>query len=128
MKKSQTWSMDITLAIAIFIGSILTIYLLFQGNKEGSAKRLEHDANKVLDSISSQNSQVGIVNGINIDEQKLKNLIQTQYPDLKNKIKSDSDFCIFLEDENGKIVYLEGKAGIGSDRIKISGQPCGAIV
>ena len=124
MKKSQTWSMDIMLAAVIFIGAIFVVYSFLQGNKGSNAKQLEQDANKVLDNIAAQDSPVGVVNGINIDEQKLQKLIDEPYPDLKDKIKVNSDFCIYLEGENGKTIYLSGKPGIGSSKIKISDQPC----
>ena len=41
------------------------------------------------------------------------------------KMKVKNDFCIFLEDENGDIIYLStNQPGVGSPKIKISGDPC----
>lgn len=125
MKKSQTWSMDAMIAIGVFISAIFVVYLIFSGSKESKAEELEKDANKVLGSIVAEGSEVAIVEGIELNEEKLQQLINEQYLDLKKKIRTENDFCIFLEDEDEKIIYLNGKVGIGSDIIKISDEPCG---
>jgi len=124
MKKSQIWSIEMMLAIAIFIGAIFVAYSILSGSKGSAAKDLEQDANKVLSNIASEDSRVSIVNGVELNETKLQELLSNEYPELKEKIRAGSDFCIFLEDEGGNIVYISNKPGIGSDKIKISGIPC----
>jgi len=124
MKKSQIWSIDIMLAIVVFIGAIFVAYSILSGSKGSAAKDLEQDANKVLSSIASEDSEVSIVNGVELDETKLQQLLGEDYNAIKEKIRAGSDFCIFLEDEEGNIVYISNKPGIGSDKIEISGVPC----
>ena len=126
MRKSQAFSMDIMLAIVIFLGAIFITYSVLQGGKGGKAKNLEKDASLVLDNLASQDNKVGIVNGIEIDQTKLQALLETTYPQLKEKIRAGSDFCVYLEDEEGNIIYLSNnKVGIGSDKITISNKDCG---
>ena len=126
MKKSQAFSIDIMLAMVIFLGAIFVTYSVLQGGKGGKTKDLEKDASLVLDNLASQNNRVGIVNGIEINQTKLGELLVATYPELKEKIRARSDFCIYLEDENGDVIYLsDSQQGIGSDKISISDQPCG---
>ena len=117
--------MDVTLAIVIFVGAIFVFYAIFAGNQESTAEELEKDASKVLKSVSSEDSGVGIMDGIEVDEAKLQQLLGEDYNTIKEKIRADNDFCIFLEDEQGNVIYVSNKPGIGSGKIKISNQPCG---
>src|SRR3989338_2669625 len=125
IKRSQAVSMDVTLAIVIFVGAIFVFYAIFAGNQESTAEELEKDASKVLKSVSSEDSGVGIMDGIEVDEAKLQQLLGEEYNTIKEKIRVDKDFCIFLEDEQGNVIYVSNKPGIGSGKIKISNQPCG---
>ena len=60
-----------------------------------------------------------------MNETKLEQLLGEDYKTIKERIRTEKDFCIFLEDENGDIVYISpGQLGIGSDKIKVSDVPC----
>ena len=125
IKRSQAVSMDVMLAIVVFIGAIFVFYAIFGANQESTAEDLEKDASKVLKSISSEGSDVGIMDGIEVNEAKLEELLGRDYDLIKEQIRAGKDFCIFLEDENGDVVYTSpGQPGIGSDKIKISDVPC----
>ena len=125
MKRSQAVSMDVMLAIVIFIGTIFVFYVIFNANQTDTAKVLEKDASRVLKSVSSEGSDVGIMDGTELDEAKLEQLLGEDYKTIKERIRTEKDFCIFLEDENGDIVYISpGQLGIGSDKIKVSDVPC----
>ena len=125
MKRSQAVSMDVMLAIVIFIGTIFVFYVIFSASQTKTDKVLEKDASRVLKSVSSEGSDVGIMDGTELDEAKLEQLLGEDYKAIKDRIRTEKDFCIFLEDENGDIVYTSpGQPGIGSDKIKISDVPC----
>lgn len=117
--------MDIMIAVGVFIVTIFLFYAIFNSNQEIVAEELEKDAIKVLKNIDSENPDVGIVEGIEADEVKLQELLGESYSVIKAKIRAEKDFCIFLEDENGDIIYLSpGQPGIGSSKIRISDIPC----
>ncbi len=116
--------MDVMLAIVVFIGTIFVFYAIFSSNQKGTSE-LEKNAAKVLKSVSSEDPDVGIMDGIEVDEAKLEQLLGESYDVIKGKIRAEKDFCIFLEDENGDIIYISpGQAGIGSSKIRISDVPC----
>lgn len=123
-KKSQIWSIDVMLAVVIFIGALFVVYSILSGNKGDTASKLEEDAASVLSNLASKDSEISIVNGGEINDAKLQELLNKEYPELKQLIRSGSDFCIFLEDNEGNLVYISNKPGIGSNKIKISGRPC----
>jgi len=128
MKTSQAFSMDIMIAIVIFIGTAFVFYSIFSENQESKVEDLKEDASKVLKNIVSEDSGVGIVNGVEVNVTKLENLLGMEYSDIKKKIRINNEFCIFLEDGDGNVIYITtnpDQPGVGSDKINISDIPCG---
>lgn len=128
MKQSQAWSMDIMLAFIIFIGTIFVFYSIISNKQDGKEDELRDDALRVMESIASKDSNVSIVDGSTINTTKLENLLGRDYSEIKNKIRTKNEFCIFLEDEDGNVIYITidpEQGGIGSDKINISDIPCG---
>ena len=124
--KSQAFSMDIMIAVIIFMGTIFIFYSIISGGEESKIDELEGDASIVMENIATEDSAVRITEGIAIDEEKLEELLGMDYSEIKKKLRVENDFCIFLEDGGGNIIYLEaGQPGIGSDKIKVSDVPCG---
>ena len=127
MKTAQAFSMDIMIALVVFIGTIFIIYSVIGGNKDTKISELQDDASNVLKNIASENSSVGIVDGINVNITKLEELLGKDYSEIKKQIRVQNEFCIFLEDENGNIIYITtdpDHTGVGSDKINISDIPC----
>ena len=123
--KSQAFSMDIMIALVIFIGSIFLAYSFITGNQDNKGTELKEDASIVLESLVSEDPDIGILNGIEVNETKLVELLGMEYSEIKERIRIKNDFCLFLEDENGNIIYIEtDKPGIGSGKIRISDIPC----
>jgi len=128
MKTSQAFSMDIMIAIAIFIGTSFVFYSILSEKQDNKVEDLEEDASKVLKNIVSEDSGVGIVNGVEVNAEKLEALLGMEYEDIKKKIRIKNEFCIFLEDEDGNVIYITtspDQPGVGSDKINISDIPCG---
>jgi len=107
----------ILLAISVFV--LLKTFLTIGEDK------LQHDAVLLaerLTNISNAGSIAGY-NGINIE--KMKELRSHEYLELKERYGVTSDFCIFIEDDKGEVLRLDGfGVGIGSDKIAINGEPC----
>jgi len=124
--KSQAFSMDIMIALVIFIGTIFVFYSILSGGEETKTVELEDEASLILKNIASDDSEVRITDGVVVNETKLEDLLGMEYSDIKKKLRIKNEFCFFLEDEDGNIIYIEaGKPGVGSDKIKISDESCG---
>ena len=129
--KSQAFSMDIMIAFVIFIGTIFVFYSILSDRLSSKTDELGDEASVVLENIASGDSEVRITDGITLNETKLEELLGMEYSEIKDKIKIENEFCIYLEDEDGNIIYITpedpaepDKPGIGSDKIKISGESC----
>ena len=70
---------------------------------------------------------VGLMEILNVtqDISQVEELINEQYPELKKKLRIKNEFCIYLEDDQGNVIYIsEDRASIGSNKIVISDTPC----
>lgn len=126
MKKSQAWSMDIMLAVIIFIGTIFFFYTILNTTQSSKEDELKDDALKVLNELISEDSDIRVVDGSQINITKLEELLGEDYSELKSKLRIKNEFCIFFEDEDGYVIYIDAtNTGIGSDIISVSDVPCG---
>ena len=113
------------LGIIIFAGAALFFYSTFSSKQGSDAETLENDALKVMSDVVSNDPDVSIVTGSEVDIDKLQALLGEDYNQIKQKLRVGSDFCIFLEDENGNIVYITPtQTGVGSNTISVSSIPC----
>lgn len=122
MKKSQVWSFDVILAIIMLIVAFFIFYFLLKPQTENKFQDLKKEAalvaGEVLPNITISGTE-------QIDEDKLRILLEEAYPELKKKFRSGADFCIYFEDEQGNVVYIRpGVTGLGSSEINVSGVPC----
>jgi hypothetical protein len=114
MKHSQAWSMDIMIALVIFIGVIFVFYSILSTNGDNKIKELKDDALIVAENIN-----------ITKNISQIEELLGEDYLELKKKLRVKNEFCIFLEDEEGNVIYLsQDRPGIGSGKIKISEVKC----
>ena len=53
-----------------------------------------------------------------IDETKLIEMKNADYDDIKNSLHVKNDFCIYLEDDNGNIIFAKGSRKLSRDGLK----------
>ena len=124
--RSQAWSLDIMLAIVIFIGTIFMFYIILNPTQAGNVGELRDEAAIVLKDIQSDDPDLGIIDGAIVNETKLQELLGKDYATIKSKLRIKNDFCIYFEDKSGNIVYIDAThTGVGSDTITVSNISCG---
>ncbi len=125
MKRAQTWSLDVMIAVGIFIVVVITFfYIINQTSKTSKTEELTTEGETIPDILVS--SETGenlstVVENIVLEE-KLEELANKSYDDLKKELGIKGDFYIHFEDEYGNIIYIdddEGIVGIGSDEVEI---------
>ena len=124
-KKAQTWSVDIILGILVFMGAFIIFYAVLNQSPNTKVKNLKQEASIVIKQVSSDDTQLRIIdqNELNISRAgELKNL---SYEELQKRLRIEGDFCIYIEDENGNVILINNSyRGIGSPDINITGIPC----
>lgn len=130
MKKAQTWSLDVMVATGMFVIVIISFFYIISltsaTSKTDELLREGEDIQDILIS-SKQEESLNIVVGRIIDENKLNDLAEEDYENLKKQLGVRGDFCIHFEDDEGNIIYINEstkRAGIGSSRVYIGGMAC----
>ena len=130
MKKAQTWSLDVMIAIFIFIVVIIGFfYILDMSSKPDEAEKLKDEGETVPDIlISSETGEnQSAVLEKKVDEGKIDELVEKSqtkegYENLKKELGIEGEFYIHFEDDEGNIIYINESAetvGIGSDEVEI---------
>ena len=107
--------------------AFLVFYALLNQSSNSNVKVLQDQASIVIREIASEQAPLNIITNNQIDQNKLNELIlmNQDYETLKRNLKVEGDFCIYFEDENGKIMIIANNVkGIGSPNILLLGTPC----
>jgi len=124
-KKAQTWSVDVVLGLLIFVGAFFIFYAVLNQNPNTKVKNLKEEASTVIKQVSSDSSQLRIVDGNEINLSRAGELKNLSYVELKNMLRIEGDFCVYIEDENGNVILINNSyRAIGSPDINVTGVPC----
>lgn len=114
-KNSQTFSMDVMIALGIFlVGIIVFLYMMTGNNSKDLSDRLASDSETLPlrliapNEVSTTNSTIVVNN--KVDKERLNLTLFRDYDVLKREMDVNNDFCIHFEDENGNVVDLDDRA------------------
>ena len=137
IKKGQTWSVDVLLAVFVF----LAIFILFLGITGTMAARQEDrklkEQSEFISSLVSSEKDFAFVRDNRIDRESLQKLLDLQKQEdgaqkLKEMLNVRNDFCIYFEDAEGNLAPIttasgEVYNGIGSPQAKVNDISCGKL-
>lgn len=123
--------MDLVIAVVIFGFIAVIFYSLLLIQQKPSVEELQARAQDLNVLLEAGVGPCGsIIDGQSVTPDKLQCLFSLDYASTKTQLRVQGDFCIYLEDDNGKI-YIVGnntignKTGFGSDTLIVGGTPCG---
>lgn len=124
VKNAQSWSIDLIVGVIIFMLIIAIFYALLTSRSEPTLQNLEEDSRAVVSKVSVGDAQtLGIVEDGVVNQTKFDDLCSKTYEEVKAELGIESDFCIYLEDQNGNIIPCgPNKAGIGNGKDITIGQ------
>ncbi len=123
--KAQSWSIDIALGVVIFIGAFFLFYAILNQNPNTKVTKLKEDATFVIKQATAEGGIIVIINNSEIDISKVNALKDLSYDELKRRLRVDSDFCLYLEDEKGNLILINNNyKGVGAPNIDLGGTPC----
>lgn len=125
MSKAQSWTIDITLGIVVFMAAFFVFYALLNANPSAKASNLKDEASSVIRQVASEEAPFRVVDGDEVNVSRLNELKNLSYDELKRSLRVEGEFCIYFEDEKGNLVLINNSyRGIGSPDINLSGTPC----
>ena len=125
IKKAQSWSIDIALGVVIFIVAFFIFYGILNANPNTNANKLKEEATLIIKQATAEGGTIAIINGNQLNVSKINELKNLSYDELKRRLRVESDFCIYFEDEKGYLVLINNSyKGVGAPNINLSGAPC----
>ena len=126
-KKSQTWSLDALIAMALFMIAVMAFfYITSYSAASKKTESIEKESEKLPESLIAEgNESRGFVIDNKIDPDKLSEFANQSYDEIKKELGIKNDFCIHIEDKNGFLILINNKTGIGSSKAVINGSACG---
>jgi len=125
MSKGQSWSIDIALAVIVFIGGFFMFYLILYSSPNEKAKSLKEEAATVIKQVAAEDAQLNVISMNEVNISKINKLKNINYDELKRMFRIEGDFCLYFEDDKGNLVLINNSyRGVGSALINLSGVPC----
>lgn len=120
MRKGQIISIDLVIAIVIFVTIIVGFFYVIQiFSQRDQTAALKQQVENLPSSLQENSSKVAFIEGNEINIQKLIQFARMNYSEIQNELGITDDFCVYIEDEKGNIIPIDGKAGVGSDKVQI---------
>ena len=124
----------IGMMVFIIVLAIIFYFVLFSTGQM-TIEQLQEESDMIPLKIISAEPGVGddiafIIDG-KVDTDKLKEVANMDYTQLKSKLGIRSDFCIYFEDKDGNIIDISGDiekenvVGIGDPDFSIGDYDCG---
>lgn len=109
-RKSQIWSLDIIIASVIFIIAIVVFLAIYYSGSSGlTHEQLLRESNKINELISGSgqgSASLAFIIGPNIDIDQTGRVQEYSYEELKSEMGVRANFCIYLEDMDGRVINL----------------------
>ena len=121
-KKGQTWSMDIVIAVVLFIAAFIIFYgLLNKAPGEQKAATLSKEGTVIVEILESEQeeSKISFIEGSELRDEAFTEFTTLPYNETKALLGIQSDYCIHFEDEEGNLIAVEGVKSIGSPDLKL---------
>lgn len=133
MRRGQAWSLDLVVAVIIFLLAVGIIYEFLLGRERGDLAQLRIESEVIATKLADDPLLQVAVNK-QLDTTRMAGLATKSYDELKSDLGVKHEFCIFLQDENGNLIYIvdglgNKYTGIGSGdgQLNLSGTPCGQV-
>ncbi|MFH1073202.1 MAG: hypothetical protein V1743_07280 [Nanoarchaeota archaeon] len=130
-KKAQTWSIDLIIAVVIFILIIAIFYTLLVREPKADIADLKSSGKYIGDKINTQlgSGDCAFMKDNEIDPEKLERCFNSDPEKFMRENNINSKFCIFVIDQNGRLITVgssdNARVGFGYSELNISGTLCG---
>jgi hypothetical protein len=129
MKKAQTWSLETIVSLSVFLVLLVGIIFVFYAQPLNQTANVAVTNDPILAQLSTAgNSPVAILEGNVVNTDKLQEISDMNYEDLKSELGLSDDFCIIFVTKNGTVIPVNGTPGVGSSQIIVGGHPCGQAI
>ena len=132
MGRGQAWSLDLVFGVLIFMLAVGVIYALLMSKDKDTSTPLRIESEVIATKLATD-PLLAVATDNQLDAAKLSTMTGVDYETLRNEMGVKNEFCIYLEDDQGNLVYIINGTnkytgiGSGSADLNISGTPCGQV-
>lgn len=130
-RKGQTWSLDLVLAVVLFILVVSLFYAFLIKDPSNNANRLQGGASSIIyllnGDTSTEESLIVLQNGV-VNDTKLIDLYNNDVDTLRSLFGVSGNFCIFIQDSDGNLIPIvidevtgKYKLGVGDSDLTLTG-------
>ncbi|NJL43926.1 MAG: hypothetical protein HC945_01210 [Nitrosarchaeum sp.] len=110
--------------VGVLICAMMVMVLLLPGARVDDVAELESSSLRVAAAVRD----LGPVKQGRVDMHVLEELAEEDYGNLRTRLGIEEDYCILVEDAQGRVIPINGHLGIGDGDLVIAGVPCGSKV
>ena len=128
-KRAQSWSVDLMVAVSLFLMMILSFFFITSAPEESVQEDLTFESESIPESLIASRGEnirptVFVIDN-KVDTVQLNRILGMNYDEIKRELGIKNDFCIHFEDEEGNIINVNEdkmltRYSIGSSRFNIS--------
>ncbi len=115
----------------VFVATVLAVIgllFLFLADYSGISmekKSYVHEEKYLIEQKLINDSEVALIKYDHIiEEESINRLSSMDYYELKSELGVKSDFSVYLVDDEGNVIPINGKTCIGSPKAKVAGKAC----
>ena len=114
--KGQAWSIDLVIGVLIFLIAVGAIYSILSSrqHEDPAPLRIESEVIATILTNNASNQLLQVAEGNQLEMDKLGGLAtraNNDYELLKQELGIQNEFCIYLQDEEGNLIYITGTDG-----------------
>ena len=133
MKKGQAWSIDLIIAAVIFILIIAIFYTILSKEPGSDVEQLKREGGFIATKLADGSAApCSFIVDKEVDPQKLKDCFSGTPEQFKKDNNIRNKFCIFLVDQNGRLITVEDtgdktyhRTGFGYPDLLVGNTSCG---
>ena len=139
MSRGQAWSMDLIFGVLIVMLAIGIVYAMLANRSGKDLEPLRIESEVIATKLASDPQfNVAADNRLNMTRigelaaNATRDASEFSYENIRTTLGVKSEFCVYIQDEQGNLYYIRGAdgknyTGIGSasGEMNLSGTPCG---
>jgi hypothetical protein len=142
MVRGQAWSMDLVFGVLIFLLAVGIIYAMVMGRNDNDIAPLRLESEVIAGKLQSD-ATIALTSDNQLNLTRLAEFAANatnpssgiNYESIREQLGVTGEFCIYLQDNEGNILYIVGSdgkrytgIGSGTGELNVSGVPCGRMV
>lgn len=128
-KNAQAWSIDMIIAVVIFVLMISVLYTVLNREARVDLIDLQVDANNGISRLSDKEAETcNFLDGQTVNVTQLEACFNQDPDTIRQQLGIENKFCLYLEDKEGRVIYISDRPGAGDNELIIGPTPCGQTI